>query len=386
MKDRGGHRHHNSSAKRLCPRRARCRDFHNLRAIDYPATLDHEALTVRRGRRSGLYTLVAVHSTVRGPALGGCRMWHYDDSRAAVRDVLRLSRAMTFKNAVAGLPLGGGKGVIMTPDPATRTRRGLRADVLRDFGDTVESLAGSYLTAEDVGTTSRDMEQIAETTRHVTGLSRKRGGSGDPSPWTAVGVEAAIRVSCERVFGTPSLKGRTIVVSGLGHVGHHVAIACAKGEANVVVTDIDRAKRDLARDLGAQWIEPDAAVTAPADVFVPCALGGVLDHETVPRLGAPVVAGAANNQLAEDDVAGLLAARGVLWAPDFVANAGGVINLSVELEPEGYDLRRARTRVRGIGDTLRRIYDEAQATHTTPLDAAMALARERLAEAAAARD
>lgn len=310
-------------------------------------------------------------------------MWHYDDSRAAVRDVLRLSRAMTFKNAVAGLPLGGGKGVIMAPDPATRTRRGLRADVLRDFGDTVEMLDGSYLTAEDVGTSSRDMERIAETTRHVTGLSRRRGGSGDPSPWTAVGVEAAIRVSCERIFGSPSLRERTIVVSGLGHVGRHVAAACAKGEARVVVTDIDRAKRELATELGADWIEPDAAIEAPADVFVPCALGGVLDHQTVPRLGAAVVAGAANNQLADDDVAELLDARGVLWAPDFVANAGGVINLSVELEPEGYDPRRARRRVRGIGDTLRRIYDEARASRTTPLDAAMALAHERLAEAAA---
>jgi leucine dehydrogenase len=328
---------------------------------------------------------VAVHSTVRGPALGGCRVWHYDDSRAAVADALRLSRAMTFKAAVAGLPLGGGKGVIMAPDPASPTRRGLRADVLRDFGETVHALGGEYLTAEDVGTSARDMDVIASSTRHVTGLSRRRGGSGDPSPWTALGVEAAIRVSCERVHGSGSLKGRTIAIAGLGSVGRRLASACAKGGAKLLVTDIDRAKRDVARALNAKWVEPDAILEAPADVLAPCALGGMLDHETVPRLGAPVVAGAANNQLADDGVADLLAQRGVLWAPDFAANAGGIINISVELEPEGYDPRRARARVRGIGDTMRRIFDDAHATRVTPLAAAMALARERLAEAGARR-
>ncbi len=324
-----------------------------------------------------------MHSTARGPSLGGCRLWHYDDARGAVADALRLSRAMTFKSAVADLPLGGGKGVIMAPDPASPARRGLRGDVLRDFGDTVQALGGDYLTAEDVGTSSRDMEVIASVTRHVTGLSRRRGGSGDPSPATALGVEAAIRVSCERVFGSPALTGRTVVVSGLGHVGRRVAVACAKGSAELLVTDIDRAKRDVAGELGARWIEPETAVHTPADVFAPCALGGVLDHDSVGRLGAPIVAGAANNQLADEDVAELLADRGVLWAPDFVANAGGVINLSVELEPGGYDPRRARERVRGIGDTLRRIFDEAQSSRVTPLQAAMDLARERLAQARA---
>jgi leucine dehydrogenase len=336
---------------------------------------------VRRGERSGLFTIVAVHSTARGPALGGCRMWHYDDSRRAVRDALRLSRAMTFKSAVAGLPLGGGKGVIMAPDPALAGRRGLRADALRDFGSTVQQLGGSYITAEDVGTSSRDMEVISTTTNHVTGLSRARGGSGDPSPWTALGVEAAIGVCCERVFGSASLKGRTIAVSGLGHVGARVAASCARAGATLLVTDIAGGKQALARDLGARWIEPDEALAAAVDVLVPCALGGLLDHDAVERLQAPIVAGAANNQLADDDVAGLLAERGVLWAPDFVVNAGGIINISVELEPEGYDPRRARTRVRGIADTLRRIFDDADAGAGSPLDAAMALAQERLAEA-----
>jgi leucine dehydrogenase len=330
--------------------------------------------------------MVAVHSSVRGPALGGCRMWHYEDARAAMRDVLRLSRAMTFKSAVAGLPLGGGKGIILAPDPVSPARRGLRADALRDFGDAVQALEGAYITAEDVGTSSRDMEVIASTTKHVTGLSRRRGGSGDPSPWTALGVEVAIGVCCERVFGSASLRGRTIVIAGLGHVGAHVAKLCAKGGATLLVTDIDRSKRTLADDLGARWIEPGAALECPADVFVPCALGGLLDHESVTRLGAPIVAGAANNQLADDDVAEPLSRRGVLWAPDFVVNAGGIINIAVELEPAGYDPRRARQHVRGIGDTLRRIFDDAHAGATSPLAAATALAQQRLAEAAADRD
>ena len=336
---------------------------------------------MRRGRRSGCYTIVAVHSTARGPALGGCRLWHYHDSRAAVRDALRLSQAMTYKSAVAGLPLGGGKGVIMAPDAAAAGDRDWRTDALRDFGDTVESLGGSYITAEDVGTSSRDMETIALSTRHVTGLSRRLGGSGDPSPWTALGVQTAIGVCCERVFGTPSLTGRTIAIVGLGNVGGRVASAWAEAGATLLVSDIDPRKHALADGLGARWVEPEEALAAPVDVFAPCALGGVLDHESVGRLGAPIVAGAANNQLAGDEIAALLVQRGVLWAPDFVANAGGIINISVELEEGGYDPRRAGELVRGIGTTLERIFDDADARGVSPLDAALALARARLAAA-----
>jgi leucine dehydrogenase len=327
--------------------------------------------------------MVAVHSTVRGPALGGCRMWHYADGQAAIADALRLSRAMTFKAACAGLSMGGGKGVIMVGDPASPSRRGLRADVLRDFGDTVDALGGAYQTAEDVGTSTRDMEVISQQTAHVTGLPRKRGGSGDPSPMTALGVEQAIRVGCERAFGSDSLKGRRIAVSGLGSVGARLAAACAKAGAKLVVSDIDRAKRDAARAVGARWVAPDQILETEADVFAPCALGGVFDHETAHRVAAPVVAGAANNQLADDTVAAVLAARGVLWVPDFVANAGGIVNIAVELRPEGYDPKVARADVRAIGDTVRRVLDEAALTRGTPLDAAMALARQRLAEAAA---
>jgi leucine dehydrogenase len=346
----------------------------------YLAPLEHEELLVRRGPRSGVYCIVAVHSTSRGPALGGCRMWRYDDSRAAVRDALLLSRAMTYKSAVAGLPLGGGKGVIMLPKGppigAARTA------VLRDFADTVASLAGRYITAEDVGTSARDMTVIAQGTRYVSGLARARGGSGDPSPYTALGVEAAVLASVERALGTTSLRGRSAAIVGLGHVGLRVALLLSKRGAKLLVSDIDLRKRDEARRLGARWATPDAALVAPVDVLAPCALGGVLDDAAVGALQAPVVAGAANNQLADDSVADLLDRRGVLWAPDFVANAGGIINISIELAPDGYDARVARRRVRGIGDTLRAIYDAA-VDGVTPLGAAMELARRNLSDSRA---
>ena len=335
-------------------------------------------MLVRRGRRSGLFTFVAVHSTVRGPALGGCRMWAYDDTRAAMRDALRLSRAMTFKAAVADLPLGGGKGVIMLP-VGRRLTSERRHEALLDFADTVDALDGRYITAEDVGTSSRDMRVITEGTRYVVGLSRALGGSGDPSPWTAHGVEIAVRACCARVFGSSALVGRTVVVVGLGHVGSRVAKRCARAGATLAVADVDPAKRALADQLGARWIDPEAAFEAPCDVLVPCALGGILDPDTVPRLQCPIIAGAANNQLADDDVADLLAARGVLWAPDFVVNAGGLMNVGEELH--GYNPVAVRGRVRGIADTLGTIFEHADAIGATPLTAAMELARRRLAAA-----
>jgi leucine dehydrogenase len=305
-------------------------------------------------------------------------MWAYKDSRAAVRDALRLAEGMTYKSAVARLPLGGGKGVIMLRpgEPLTPARR---RDVLLDFGDAVQRLGGTYVTAEDVGTSTGDMTVIARQTPHVTGLSRRAGGSGDPSPFTALGVLHAIEATCERVFGKRDLSGRSAAVIGLGHVGLPLAKLLAKAGARLVVSDIDPAKREDARALGARWARPAKALTAPVDVLVPCALGGVLDHETVPQLQAPAVAGAANNQLASLDVADLLREHGIVWAPDFVANAGGIINIAVELEPSGYDARRARARTQEIGDTLRRVFDDAESAATTPLTAAMALARANLA-------
>jgi leucine dehydrogenase len=303
-------------------------------------------------------------------------MWSYDDTRAALRDVLRLSRAMTYKAAVADLPLGGGKGVIMVPT-TSRISSERRHAALLDFGDTVQSLDGRYITAEDVGTSSRDMSVIAQRTRSVAGLARSRGGSGDPSPFTALGVEAGVRACCERVFGTTSLRERTIAVIGLGHVGSRVGKRLARAGASLMVSDVDTGKQRVAGELGARWMSPDRALEAEVDVLAPCALGGFLDDETVPRLRCRIIVGAANNQLAEDHIADVLAARRILWAPDFVVNAGGLINIAEELER--YDASAARRRVRGIADTLRQIFDDAESMGATPLTAAMELARRRLA-------
>jgi len=311
-------------------------------------------------------------------------MWRYADARAAVRDVLRLSGAMTSKAAAAGLPLGGGKGVIMVPPDQGVPAGELREAVLRDFGDTVEALGGAYLTAEDVGTSAEDMAVIAGQTRHVTGLAVELGGSGDPSPWTALGVLEAMQVCCEHALGSRELAGRTVAIAGLGSVGEPLAQACARAGARLLVADVDDRRRAAAERLGARWVTPGEALEAPADVYAPCALGGVLDHDTAPHAGARVIVGAANNQLADESVADVLAGQGILWGPDFVANAGGIINIAVELEPEGYSPERARERVRGVGETMRLVLSDAAQRGVTPLAAAKALAERRLTEAAAA--
>lgn len=339
-------------------------------------SLDHEELVIRRGRRSGAYTVVAVHSTARGPALGGCRIWRYQSSADGARDALRLSRAMTYKAAVAELPLGGGKGVICAdPGPPPKGRR--RRDMLFDFADTVDALDGRYVTAEDVGTSSADMAVLARATRNVTGLSRSKGGSGDPSPYTALGVEAAMRACCERRFGSPELKGRTVSIVGVGRVGSRLAKRLARAGARLLLADIDESKRSLAGDLPrTRWTDPSSALMADVDVLAPCALGGSIDEVTVNHLRCRVICGSANNQLAHDGLAEDLKAHGILFGPDFVANAGGLINIAVELE--GYDPGRARRRVIKIGDTMGQVLDQAAAEDITPFEAAYALARERL--------
>ena len=305
-------------------------------------------------------------------------MWSYADSLAGVRDALRLSRAMTLKAAVANLDLGGGKGVIIAPADGGLTSERRHAALL-DFADTVESLDGRYITAEDVGTSSRDMSVIAQRTGHVAGLARSRGGSGDPSPLTALGVEAAIHASCERAFGDSSLRDRTICVLGLGHVGSRVAKRCARAGARLILADVDDRKRPLAEQLDAHWTTPNEALISEVDVLAPCALGGLFDDRTVPQLRCRVIAGAANNQLAGDGVADLLQSRGVLWAPDFVVNAGGLINIAEEVG--GYNAGKARRRVNSIGETLREVFAQADADAITPLAAAMKVAALRLAAA-----
>jgi leucine dehydrogenase len=285
---------------------------------------------------------------------------------------------MTYKSAVAGLPLGGGKGVIMLPAGAPALAPARRRDALLDFGDAVAQIEGRYITAEDVGTSDGDMTVIAERTEHVAGLALARGGSGDPSPWTALGVATAIRVAAERLWGSGDVGGRSVAVIGLGNVGGTLARLLAAGGATLTVADVAAGKRALADELGATWAEPADALRADVDIVAPCALGGVLDHESVPELRCRAVAGAANNQLASDEIAAALRARGILWAPDFVANAGGIINIAVELEPAGYDPGRARARVLGIADTLRTVFAAADADGITPLAAAQQIAEQRL--------
>ena len=340
-------------------------------------TLDHEEFVVRRGRRTGAYTIVAVHSTALGPSLGGCRLWRYESSAAGARDALRLSRAMTFKAAAAGLRLGGGKGVICA-EPGPPPKGAQRRALLHDFADTVNVLSGSYVTAEDVGTSARDMAVIAERTEHVSGLGRSRGGSGNPSPFTARGVEAAMRACCAHELGTRDLRGRTVAIVGAGNVGSELAKRLARAGAKLLLADIDPAKRALADQLGARWTDPSAALLADVDVVAPCALGGAIDEVNVGRLGARIVCGAANNQLAHDGLADDLAARAILYAPDYIVNAGGLINISVEFDEGGYDPAVARRRVDGIEQTMSEILAEVDAGAGTPLTAADALSRRNL--------
>jgi leucine dehydrogenase len=305
-------------------------------------------------------------------------MWTYADTRLALRDALRLSEGMTYKAAVADLPQGGGKGVIVVP-PGERLEGERRRAALLDFAETVNAVDGRYITAEDVGVSPDDVAVMGEITPHVSALPRERGGSGDPSPWTALGVQVSIEVACERVFGTSDLAGRSVAVMGLGHVGGDLARRLAQAGAILTVTDVDPGRRALADDLGATWSTPETILACDVEVLAPCALGGILDDDSVPALQARVIAGAANNQLAAPEHADQLAARGILWVPDFVVNAGGIVNIGVEFAPGGYDEALAESDVRAIGDTVALVLDEAASQNITPLAAAMAIARRRLA-------
>jgi leucine dehydrogenase len=343
-----------------------------------PVALDHEEVVVRRGKRSGVYCVIAVHSTALGPALGGLRIWRYADQSDALRDAMRLAAGMTLKAAAAGLDLGGGKGVICAPADGLEGER--RRAALLDFGDLVESLGGRYITAEDVGTTPADLVVVSQRTSHLTGLPPDRGGSGDPSPFTAIGVEAAIRACARERWGDPAVAGRTACIIGLGHVGAALARRLAEAGCELIVSDIDPAKRAVADALGATWRGPGKALLAECDVLVPCALGGAITADNVDRLECEVVCGSANNQLAADSLADALAERGVLYAPDFIANAGGLIHVFMELE--GYSEERAVALAEGIEETLGRVFAVASRLGTTPLTAARELADERLRAAA----
>ncbi|WP_159501696.1 Glu/Leu/Phe/Val dehydrogenase family protein [Microbacterium sp. 18062] len=338
----------------------------------------HERVEVTTGSRSGLLIAVALHSSTLGPALGGTRLWAYPHWSDAVGDALRLSAAMTLKNAAAGLDAGGGKAVIaLAPDVILDAER--RRDAFLDLGDSVESFDGAYRTAEDVGSTTDDMLTVRERTAHVVGLPDSVGGSGEPAGPTSIGVYAAIGATLEHVHGTADVAGRRITISGLGQVGGRLASRLAAAGAELTVTDVNPAKRELAAQLGARWAEPGTEHLVAADLFVPAGVGGLLTDAVIEELDARAVCGPANNPLAQRAGAERLAARGVLYTPDFVANAGGVIHL--DLEARGVDRTETTRRIAAIGDTVRNLLDEADARGITPLAAAEAFAAERLGKA-----
>ncbi|MFF8185994.1 Glu/Leu/Phe/Val dehydrogenase dimerization domain-containing protein [Microbacterium sp. NPDC016588] len=341
----------------------------------------HERVEAVTGRRSGLFIAVALHSSVLGSALGGARLWTYPHWNDALGDALRLSAAMTLKNAAAGLDAGGGKSVIGLPEGTVLDADRRRAAFL-DLGDAVESLGGLYRTAEDVGSTTEDMLVVSERTAHVVGLPDAVGGSGEPAGPTSLGVYASLVATLERATGSGDVSGRRITVAGLGQVGGRLAARLATEGAVLTVTDVNPAKRALAAELGAAWVEPGEVHLVPADVFVPAGIGGVLTDEVIDALDARAVCGPANNPLADRSGADRLAARGVLYAPDFVVNAGGVIYLDLVAKRLG-SRDEIMGRVAGIGDTLRRVFDEAESRAVTPLAAAEGLAAERLRVGAA---
>lgn len=342
------------------------------------ATLDHERVVARRGERSGATVIVGVHSTRLGPALGGVRIWSYSDDVEGLHDALRLSAGMTLKAAAAGLELGGGKGVICMPEGGFADP-GARRDALLDFGDLVESLGGDYVTAEDVGATPEDLVAIAERTSHVTGLPAEHGGSGDPSPLTALGVERAIEACLEDRFGVADPAGRRIAIIGLGHVGGALAGLLAERGAELAVTDIAQGARSRARAIGAEWLDPETAAEVECDVLAPCALGGIVSADSVERLGCAAICGSANNQLADDSLAAELQRREVLYAPDFLVNAGGLINVAREVH--GYDAAEALAMVEAIGESTRKVLLRAREEAIAPLVAARELAGARLGQA-----
>lgn len=333
-----------------------------------------ESLHVTADPATGLRAVVAIHSTALGPGLGGTRFRPYPNLTSAVIDVCRLARGMTYKHAACGNDLGGGKAVIIG-DPST-----VRTDaLLRAYGRFVDGLAGRYLTAEDVGTTQADMDLLREITPFVTGTSEALGGSGDPSPATAWGVLHAMEAVAERVWGSPTLDGRDVVVVGVGKVGSDLARHLHARGARLTIADVrSEATAVIAQETGARVMPVDEAIVAECDVLSPCALGAVLAADTIPTLRCAAVCGAANNQLATEADGDALAARGILYAPDYVVNAGGVINIAEETAQGGYEKSRAYRRIAGIADTMRQIFTLADEEGLTPAAAADAYAEARL--------
>lgn len=325
---------------------------------------------------SGLKAIIAIHSTARGPALGGTRMYPYHSEEEALQDVLRLARGMTYKAAAAGLALGGGKAVLIG-DPAKEKSEAL----LRAYGRLINTLGGRYITAEDVGTSQQDMDVIRRETKYVAGTSPETGGSGDPSPYTALGVFQGILAALGEVFGTENPAGRVVAVQGAGKVGYNLCRLLADAGARLIVSDVDEAKaRKAAAEFGAEMAEPEKISGVECDLLAPCALGAAVNERTVRQFQCRIIAGAANNVLAEEKYGDLLHQMGILYVPDYVINAGGLINVAQELEPAGYRREKAVEKVKQIYDTVLTVLKLAGQENIPPFRAAARLAEERLGE------
>jgi leucine dehydrogenase len=330
----------------------------------------HERVLLATDAAVGYRGIIAVHNTALGPAVGGTRFWNYASEEEALTDALRLSRGMTYKNALAGLPFGGGKSIIIGDD-----RAGRREDIFRAHGRFIETLGGRYITAVDVGTSTADLEYVHRETEHVACLDAR---SGDPSPLTAHGVFPAIEASAKFRWGSVELDGRRVALQGCGHVGLHLARELHAAGARLFVADTDAEKlRRVVEECGATPVLPEEIYGVEADIFAPCALGGVINDRTIPLLKVEIVAGAANNQLLEARHGDVLEARRILYAPDYVANAGGIIGGCVELL--GWETERARRKVREIYETVLSIFDEARIEALPPHRAADRLAERRFA-------
>ena len=337
----------------------------------------HEDVHFVTDEKCGLKAIIAVHSTHLGPAAGGCRFWHYAQDEEALTDALRLSRGMSYKNAMAGLPLGGGKAVILADEHSTKT-----PDLLHAFGKAVEHLGGRYVTAEDVGMSVADMIEVSRTTKYVAGLPNSAGDvGGDPGPHTALGIFLGMKAAVKWALGKESLSGLHIALQGAGSVATGVAFhACAEG-ARLSIADVDQAKaHKLAERTGGKVVSPDAILGVEADVLSPCALGAILDEKSIPELKVPVIAGAANNQLATDEDGERLHQRGILYAPDYVINAGGIINVCTEYLGDG-DATLVRRRIEGIPVRLQQIWSEGAESGRDPAAVADAMAQRLIGRA-----
>lgn len=343
-----------------------------MQIFKYMEKYDYEQLVFCQEESSGLQAIIAIHDTTLGPALGGARMWTYDTEEEAIEDALRLARGMTYKNAAAGLNLGGGKAVIIG-DP----NQDKSAEMFRAFGRYIQSLNGRYITAEDVGTTEQDMDLIQLETDFVTGASAGSGSSGDPSPVTAYGVYKGMKATAKEAFGSDSLKDKTVAVQGIGNVAYQLCEYLYKEGANLIVTDInENAVEQAVTNFHATAVSPKEIYEVDCDIYSPCALGATLNDETIPLLRAKAVAGSANNQLADPKHGDMLHERGIIYAPDYVINAGGVINVSEELI--GYNDERAMQKVEQIYDSLTRVYEIARRDQIPTYVAADRMAEERI--------